>query len=142
MEFKKVKVGEVLSSTMYLTVVAVDKDSIKVKDSIGQTFTIKGPKLIEESMSSADQFSKEEKVSMTRMAEVLTQAGDTAFTVVFVKQDGTERVLVGKLVDTENLLGRSNVIDLQVKQGTNLRQVDHRTIKSLIIKGVKYTIKK
>lgn len=142
MEFKKIQAGEVLSSTMYLTVLSKDKDSIKVKDNFGREFTVKGPKLIEETMNSSSQYTKEEKVSKTKAAEVLTQVGDSAFTVVFKKQDGTDRTLVGKLLDTENLMGRSNVSDLQITSGSNLRQVDLREVKSLISKGIKYTVKK
>lgn len=142
MKFSDIKVGEVLSSTIYPTVVAKDADSIKVKDTMGREFTIKGPKFIEEAMNSSSQYTKEEKVSKTKAAEILTAVGDTVFTAVFEKQDGTERTIVAKLIDTENLMGRSNVTDLQVTTGTNLRQIDHRTLKSLIVKGTKYTVKK
>ena len=142
MNFKQIKPGEVLNSTMYLTVQSKASDSIQVKDNFGREFTVKGPKLIEEAMNSAAQYSKEEKVSKTEAAQLLTSAGDAAFTVVFDKQDGTERTLVGKLVDTENHMGRSNVDDLQITSGSPRRQVDHRTLRSLILKGVKYTVKK
>lgn len=142
MDFNKLKQGDILSSTMYLTVQSKDNDSIKVKDSFGREFTVKGPKLIEETMNSAQQFTKEEKVSRTKAAEVFTNVGDSVFTVVFDKADGSERVLVGKLLNTEGLMGRSNVTDLQITSGSNLRLVDHRSIKSLIAKGTKYTVKK
>lgn len=142
MKFNKIGNGEVLSSTMYLTVLSKDKDSIKVKSNLGQEFTVKGPDLIEKSMNSSNYFEKEEKVSKTKAAEVLTNAGDTVFTVVFDKQDGTERTLIGKLIDTENLMGRCNVTDLEVTSGSNLRQVDLRTLKSIVYKGTKYTVKK
>lgn len=142
MEFSKIQTGEVLSSTMYLTVVSKDSDSIKVKDSFGREFVVKGPKLIEETMTSAIQFSKEEKVSNTKAAEALVAAGDTAFTVVFIKEDGKERTLTGRLVETENLMGRSNVIDLQIATGYAMRQVNLRELKSVVLKGTKYTVKK
>lgn len=142
MDFKLIKPGEVLSSTMYLTVLSKDTDSIKVKDNFGREFTVKGPKLIEETMSSASQFGKEEKISRTKAAEILTSAGDTVFTADFVKQDGSDRTLVGRLVENENLMGRSNVIDLQETAAHKMKQVDHRTLKSVILKGTKYTVKK
>ena len=142
MKFKDLNKGEVLSTTMYVTVQSKDKDSIKVKDTNGQEFTIRGTKLIEDTMNSAAQYTKEEKVSRTKAAEILSQAGDAVFTAVFDKADGTERTLVGRLVETENHMGRSNVVDLEVTSGTNLRQVDHRTLKSLTLKGIKYIVKK
>jgi len=142
MKFKQLKKGEVLNSTMYMTVQNVLADSIIVKDNFGREFTLKGPKLIEEVVNSAAQYEKEEKVTMTTAANTLVSAGDSAFTVVFLKADGTERTLVGRLIDTENHMGRSNVVDLQVTSGSPNRQVDHRTIKSIILKGVKYVVKK
>lgn len=142
MKFTNIKVGEVLSSTIYPTVVAIEADGIKVKNGAGKEYMIKGPKFIEESMASASQFEKEEKISRTEAAQILISAGDSVFTVVFDKDDGTERTLVGKLVETENLMGRSNVIDLQIVGGHNMRQVNHRGLKSLILKGIKYTVKK
>lgn len=91
---------------------------------------------------SADQFEEEEKVGKTRAAELLISSPNRPLTVCFEKQDGTERVLKGRLVQPEPLLGRSMVEDLEVKDAKNrLRQVDHRTIKYLIVDGVKYTVK-
>jgi hypothetical protein len=106
-------------------------------------FVVQGQKLIEETMFSATQFEKEESVSKTKAAEILVNAGDTVFTVVFFKQDGSERTLIGKLTGvTESLLGRSSVIDFgEIFSGNPLRQVDHRTIKSIILKGTKYTVR-
>lgn len=40
------------------------------------------------------------------------------------------------------MLGRSTVIDLNVETENKFRQVDHRTIDWLIIKNVKYVLKK
>lgn len=59
MKFKEIKAGEVLSSTVYLTVLSKDKDSIKVKDSFGREFVVKGVDLIEQTMNSASQYSEE-----------------------------------------------------------------------------------
>lgn len=142
MDFKQIKVGEVLSSTMYMEVVNKTSDSVEVKDSFGRKFTVKGQKLIEESMNSNTQFTQEKKVTRTEAANILTGAGDSVFTAVFDKQSGEERVLVGKLVDSENLMGRSNVDDLLTTDTNKRRQIDHRTLKSIILKGTKYTVKK
>jgi hypothetical protein len=50
--------------------------------------------------------------------------------------------ITGHLVDCENLMGRSTVIDLNAPVSNNFRQVDHRTIDYIIFKNVKYTLGK
>lgn len=140
MKHTNIKVGEVLSSTYYMTVVGKEKDSIKVKDNHGQEFVVKGKKLIEQ-MSSNLQYDRTEKVNRTIIAGLLTGAGDTVFNVTFEKADGHVRNLTGRLVGTENQMGRSNVVDLEVASGSPQRQVDHRTISELILRGVRYQTK-
>lgn len=142
MKFKNVKPGEVLSTTKYVTVVKREADYLKVRDTDGTEFTIHGPEFIEKSVQSGMQYTTEEEVTKTELAEKLLSAGDTVFTVDFIKADGKPRVLTGRLLDTENHMGRSNVIDLMINTGSPTRQVDHRTLKSLILRDVKYTIKK
>ena len=68
-------------------------------------------------------------------------------------EKGEERTLIGHLVEAEQLLGRSKVIDLEEhfnnvdrklkKEPTKhtLKQVDHRHINWLIINGTKYIVK-
>lgn len=46
------------------------------------------------------------------------------------------------LVDCENNLGRSTVIDLNAPESKNFKQVDHRSIDYIIYKNVKYTLGK
>ncbi len=142
MKLKDVKTGERLSFTNYMEVVSKDNDSVKVKDVNGQVFTIKGKDLIEKTVTSAAQFEKEEKLNKTEMVETLLGARDSVFTVIFDKQDGNERTLVGRLIGSENHMGRSNVVDLEITSGSPNRQVDHRQIKSLTLRGTKYTVKK
>ena len=48
-------------------------------------------------------------------------------------------MITGYIVNTENSLGRSTVIDL--KENT-VKQVDHRTIEWIVFKNVKYLINK
>jgi hypothetical protein len=141
MNFKDIKKGEILSTTMYLHVVSKGKDSIEVKDSYGREFTVRGVDLIEKSMKSSDQVVNTVKVTRTELAEKFTVLGDLVFTVNFDKQDGENRTLRGYKVSTENLMGRVNVIDLDVTTGYAQRQVDLRTIKYLIVSDVKYVVK-
>lgn len=106
-----------------------------------EEFSVEGASLVEKAFS-ADRYSKTETVSKTEAAEKLVSSFNVPFTVVFEKSDGTNRVLRGRLVKTEPLLGRSMVEDLDVKKGNPLRQVDHRTIESLVVNGVRYVVKK
>jgi len=46
------------------------------------------------------------------------------------------------MVQVENNLGRSLVIDLKTDSATKFRQIDHRTIASIIFKNVLYSLKK
>ena len=56
---------------------------------------------------------------------------------------GEERKLIGYLLRTEPKMGRSQVIDLEIdKDKHRIRLVDHRTLRWLILKGVKYEVKK
>lgn len=50
--------------------------------------------------------------------------------------------MICHLVKAENHLGRSTVIDLTAKSDNKFRQIDHRTIESIIFKNVKYSLKK
>ncbi len=119
-------------------------------------------------MYSAGIFSKEEKLPMTKLCELLEQAQTTCFTVQFKTKidekavrdrltavtaaelknpkvlakellSGKESTIVGRLSKADGKLGRSLIIDLDTK---GFKNVDHRTIKWLIVKNVKYTVGK
>ena len=107
----------------------------------GMPFSVNGTELVEV-MYSADRFMSEEKLTQTQLAETLITLYNTPFTVEFVEKDGTERTLRGRLVSHEIIFGRSKVVDLDITSGYNMRLVDHRTIKSIIANGVKYSLKK
>ena len=137
------KVGELLAVTFWTKVDRIDAtDKILVEDlERGNKFHIQGKDLIDSTLS-ADQFSKTEKITKTAAAEKLVSAYGRPFTVEFIEQSGKNRVLRGKLVNPEPLLGRSYVEDLDIPLGTHrLRQVDHRSLKYIIIDDVKYVVK-
>lgn len=94
-------------------------------------------------VNSADTFNEIRRITKTEMAELIVDSCCDVFTVTFIKQGGQERVLRGRLISSESLLGRVMVEDLDLLNvGLNsYRQVDLRTIKELIIRGVKYVIK-
>lgn len=54
---------------------------------------------------------------------------------------GENRTLVGYLINTQTGFGRSQVIDLEIEDGYNVRLVDHRTLNFLISRNVKYIVK-
>lgn len=54
--------------------------------------------------------------------------------------EGEACEITGHLVDVDNSLGRSTVIDLNAKAPNNFRQVDHRTIDYIILRNVKYAL--
>jgi hypothetical protein len=147
-EPNKVQKGDLMSFTYYVKVKSTDlsRNEMMVEDLIngGQEIQVRGRELIENSYS-ADQYVEEEKVSMTKCAEILISSPNRPLTVCFEKKDGTERVLRGRFIKHEALLGRSMVEDLDVKKTDKedgLRQVDHRTIKWLVVDGVRYTVGK
>lgn len=144
------------------------KGRVQVKNQEGLVWTIDS-NILENEAYSASQYSEEKEVNRTAMIEVLEGAGDTVFTVVFDKKTsqksivealseldsipttkkdlnklaksllaGAERTMIGYLASTEQKMGRSTVFDLEAGQ---LRLVDHRTVKELIVKNVKYTLK-
>lgn len=143
----KVKDGELLAITYYVKVEKVRNggNSLSVRDVAGDVggIDVNGADLIAAALS-ADQFGETVKVTKTQAAQLLIESTNRPFTVVFEKQDGKERILRGRLISHEALLGRSMVEDLDLpkdEKGGRTRLVDHRTLKSLTVDGVKYEIK-
>lgn len=138
----KIKIGERVSSTYYLEVIGKSGQTITVKDCDGTVFDINGKELIEDTLTSANQYTKTVKCSRTEMVEQFLNAKDAIFQVEYIKADKSRRTLIGHLTDTEDFMGRSTVIDLEeASTGSGIRQVDHRTMESLILNGVKYELK-
>jgi hypothetical protein len=137
----KVNVNDVMAIVTYVKVKGVGTNKIEVVDIDRKSeFQVIGTDLIE-SMLSADQFSETKKVPLTEMATILSHSFNVPFTVEFVKKDGEARKLRGRLIHPEPILGRCSVQDLDVTDGSAIRLVDNRTLTSLIVGGVKYTIK-
>lgn len=146
-ETNKIKVNDLLAIIYYVKVTESiphsDKIVVQDVDNPNNKMAIQGKEVLQNSYS-ADQYDREEKISKTAAAEILVSSCSQPFTVSFTKDDGKERVLRGRLVRPESLLGRSLVEDLDISGPVNkrLRQVDHRTLNWLIINNVKYSVYK
>lgn len=128
-----VKVKKVNANGEELIVAPLDKNSKDIR--------ITGLDLVVNALS-ADQFEDTEKVNKTEAAEILISSHNRPFTVSFEKLDGSERVIRGRLIKPEPLLGRSMVEDLDETDKKNrVRQVDHRTINYIIVSGTKFEVK-
>lgn len=171
---RELAVGDRLSRVSYMEVIRTSTTSVTVRNEEGLEWSI-GNSIVAAEAFSADQYTAEVPVSRTQMVNLLENAGDTTFTVVFDKKinkraivdaigvlmdsgdasvkalsaaakdllSGEERTLVGYLVNSEPKMGRSTVVDLTVPTDKHrLRLVDHRTIKSLVLKNVLYVLKK
>jgi hypothetical protein len=139
---KEVNEGDLMAVVMYAEVDGAYTDRISCKNvDTGEGFEVVGDSLIEK-MYSADRYNTVTQVTKTQMAEVLSDSFNVPFTVKFEKQDGDIRTLRGRLIEPERLMGRCMVEDLDQPSGKRVRQVDNRTLKELIVKGVKYTLKK
>ena len=84
------------------------------------------PKNIEESLSKISFASLKKDAELKKISKELVEGEDCELT--------------GHLVESDNNLGRSVIIDLAAPQSNNFRQVDHRTIEWIIFKNVKYSL--
>lgn len=137
------KPGDVMAFTYYAKVKSVGADRLTVEGldaGLGE-FQVIGLPLIEGS-ASADQVHETVRVSMTEAARLLVESPRRPLTVCFNKADGTERVMRCRLVDHEALLGRSRVEDLDNPEGDRLRLVDHRTLRWVVVDGIRYEVGK
>ena len=123
-----------------------------------------------ETMYGGSHYERVVYMNKTGLAELLMSVKDVIFTVNFYKQvsensiedqlmsadvssfsdrsfaksliQGEERTMTCHMVEVENDLGRSVVVDLKTDHEYKIRQVDHRTINWIIFKNVKYELKK
>lgn len=140
----KIKPGDLMAVIHYVKVKSVNASIYQfLADDVDQDtrgMKVCGKDLLERAYS-ADQYTEEKKVGKIEAAETLVASVNRPFTVAFEKSDGKERVLRGRLIKPEPLLGRSMVEDLDEPANNRVRQVDHRTIKWLIVENVKYVVK-
>ena len=130
------KKNNIVSLTKYFVVTDVSYAKVTAKDmDTNELVEIKGTQLVD-ALSSADFFDSTQKKSKTELAEILINAGVKPFTVVFEKQNGEMRTMRARFLSTEPLLGRSIVSDLD--DGGQIKQVDHRTIESIILDRIKF----
>lgn len=169
-DVSKLKVGDKLSRISYMEIVRKDYGNTTVKNEDGLEWSITNS-VIEKECYSANQAEELIEVNQTKIIEIFNNVGDTVFTVNFDKQPthkdylalvrdekgqfrsfeamkkdfkdfrGENRTLIGYLITSETGFGRSRVIDLEVKEGSKFRQVDHRYINWLIVKNKKYIVK-
>ena len=124
--------------------------------------------VLEHEMYNSKVFGKKEKLALTKVVKLLREANTTVFTICFTcKVDekevqeklkkvsekdfkdaknlakeifvGREKTIVARLSKSENHLGRSLVLDLAAG-GRVYASVDHRNIKWVILKNVKYIV--
>jgi hypothetical protein len=144
----KVRKDDILAIINYVKVTSVDCDGTKKAGTLlnvknldtDVAIKVEGEALIGNSQS-ADRYEEEVKVSQSEMIDLLMASYNRPLTVVYDKKDGSERTLRGRYIHPEARRGYSYVEDLDNPVGDRRRQVDHRTLKMLIVDGVKYVLK-
>ena len=81
-----------------------------------------------------------EKLSTMKAKDVVKAEDLKTLAKEFI--DGETCSIIGHLVKSEQHMGRSLIIDLEASADNQWRQVDHRTIQSIILKNVKYNLNK
>ena len=173
-EISRLKKGDKLSRISFMEVLGSNSQSVHVRNEDGLEWYIGGSIVEDECYST--HYDSEEKIGKVEIAEILMGAKDAIIQVCFHKQataetikeqleslakmsrtqalkdittllKGAERVMIGQVVGSEPVLGRSILLDLEKKKeikgdwDARTRQVDHRTIKWLVYKNVKYIVK-
>ena len=84
-KFKNLTVGEVLSETQYYKVEKMSGDKVQLVNDNGERIVVNA-EYVDGQLSSANQFSKEQKVTRTEMADIMLNNARTAITVNYNKQ--------------------------------------------------------
>ena len=124
-----VKVGEFMTLFNYYKVESIDHEYVHVIDEKGNRLRIsKG--VVNDSMHSTDQYAKSERVTRTRLAQIMEGVGHAAFRVTFQKQVTPTAVadeLEGKDVSTK--AKRRKVVNELMKGETRVMHAKlHRSI--------------
>lgn len=137
----KIKSQDIISLTKYAAVKSLFGNVLKAVDlHDGKEFEIHG-KDLQEACMSADFFDDTQNVTKTELAEILVKSYGKPFTVVYDTTTKKDRKLRGRLLSSESILGRSTVEDLDKPDGDRIRLVDHRTLKSIVVDNIKFTLK-
>ena len=144
----QIRTGDWLAAVNYYQITETDPLKVTVRDITGGTLTITNDIVARECWS-ADRYEREEKCCRTVIAKKLLGAGDKAFTVNFVKKDGSERTLRGylrTLNEQHTVLGMVAVVDLDVVAARKSVSAAHRlvtfsAVNWLILDSVKYVVK-
>ncbi len=148
----QVKAGDIHQLSYYVKVTANKGgrqiDTLNLYEN-NDPVTFNGRALIERSFS-ADQYHETREVSQTECIDVLLSAGQHPFTVEYTKDNGEYRKLRGVYISFDKR-GRSYVIDLDLARDekqfsekgrdSRMREVDHRTLSSVILRGIRYVAK-
>lgn len=132
------KKNDIVALFRYAKVKAVfSPNHILVTDlETGNDFEINGKELVDD-LFNATEVKETKVVSRTEAETQLVNVGHQPITVCFTKQGGDERVMKCKRVGDAHF-GRSLVFDFD---SGSMKQVDHRTLKWLVVNGVKYRVK-
>ena len=82
---------------------------------------------------------------MSKLTDLIEQSNGKFISVTFIKKDGSERVLVGRLGVTSRLKGGKSTLDpnqyitIFDVQNDGYRAINRDTIRSLRIDGKEYT---
>lgn len=131
------KKNDVIGVMRYYKVVGKEGDVVKLEDIYKGNLLVDNVDDLEDFISNPSTFDKTLKVPKSELLNILSNAGPLPFTIEFIKQNGDHRVLLGTFVGPEPHFGRSIVRDLEMKE---IRQVDNRTVESLIINNIKYEV--
>lgn len=165
----KVKVGDTYSRHSFGIIKSIDpyNGSMTIENSNGNKWTI-GKEIVALEFSIAEQFESEEKVSRTRMIEIMTEHPRTAMTINFNKKPDPKKIAkeleggkgsdsakdwnakVKKLVAGEErtMIGYHTLSFDEHRRlrfqetGKGQRLVDPRTLNWMIVDRVKYVIGK
>ncbi len=149
----KVKTGDLMAIITYVKVKDAQNagNNVRCVDlNLGTEFAIQGKELVAAAFS-ADYYAEEVELSRTEVCRILVNSPNRPLSLEFVKKPekgklvGDDRVLKGRFIAEVPFDGRSFCEDLEIAKDDprgRMREVDHRTIKWLIVDGVKYTVKK